>query len=257
MDTTPKSEEAPKGVNWLGILGILVLVVLVVIVIWAMMLWNKAKDNPLVISMMRMEPALEEMQDMTQSQIDQQAAHLTAELLAKDPYGYIDRFVVIEGEVSGEETNNVNSNIVASCFSDSEYKAYVLDQAIVLVDLAGESVDVKDGTWIRGFGKVFVVRLEDIWDLPIIGKGLEQEYAGIEGMAEEAIFHLSKGIEIVELPVEYEEELLPGEMGSESRTPAEESYEDGAAGEDTEVTEAPAEEEEAVDEPVEPENEEG
>jgi hypothetical protein len=258
MDTTPKKEDAPKGINWLSILGIFALVVLIVIVIWAMMLWNKSKDNPLLISMQRIAPALEQMQDMTQSQIDAEAAHMTAELLAKDPYGYIDRFVVIDGDVSAEESNNVNSNIVASCFSDAEYKAYVLDEAVVLVDISGENVDVKDGTTIRGFGKVFVVRLEDVWDLPIVGEGLEREYANIEGMATEAIFHISKGIEVISVPVVTEDELLPGEMGSEARTPDGEAVADGAEAEPVVEDEAAPEEEAPGEEPEEPaEPEEG
>lgn len=251
MDTTPIKEDAPKGINWLSILGIFALVVLIIIVIWAMMQWNKAKENPLIISMMRMEPALEQMQDMTQSQIDAEAAHLTAELLGQDPYGYIDRFVVIEGDVSAEESSNVNSNIVASCFSDAEYKAYVLDQAVVMVDISGENQDVKDDTTIRGFGKVFVVRLEDVWDLPIVGEDLEREYANIEGMADEAIFHITKGIEVVSVPVVTEDEPLPGEMGSEARTPDGEAVADDAEAEPVVEDEAPAEEE--AEEPTEPE----
>lgn len=258
MDTTPKKEDAPKGINWLSILGIFALVVLIVIVIWAMMKWNEAKDNPLVISMQRIAPALEQMQDMTQSQIDAEGAHLTADLLGKDPYGYIDRFVVIEGDVSAEESNNVNSNIVASCFSDAEYKAYVLDDAVVLVDISGENQDVKDGTTIRGFGKVFVVRLEDVWDLPFVGEQLEREYANVEGMATEAVFHLSKGIEIVSVPETMEEEPLPGEMGSEARTPDDEAVADGAEAEPVVEGDASVEEETPAEEPEEPaEPEEG
>ena len=217
MDTTPRSEEQPTrtGINWLGILGIIALVILIFVVIWAIMVWNQAKDNPLIVSLMRMEPALAEMQDLTQAQIEQQGAYLEAELLAKDPDGYVDRFVVVEGSVSAEESMNVNSAIASNLFTDSEYKAFVLDDAVVLVDITGEAPELKDGTAIKGFGKVFVVRMRDIWELPIIGKDLKTEFGDIEGMANKAIFVISKGIEITYVPEDIEPEPLPGELTDE------------------------------------------
>lgn len=193
-----------SGFNWpvcggitCAVLIILCVVIALIPLIWPMMLWNQAKDNPLASSNRQIELAFDEFQDMTQSQINELATHLTAQSLAKDPYGYAGQLVVVEGKVGSNEGNNVNAYVVASSFSDSGYSAYVLDEAVVLVDISGENQDVKYGTTIRGFGMVFVVRLEDVWDLPFVGVHQEPEYVNVEGGAEEVVFHISKGIEVV------------------------------------------------------------
>jgi hypothetical protein len=77
-------------------------------------------------------------------------------------------------------------------------------------------------------------------------------------MATEAIFHISKGIEVISVPVVTEDEPLPGEMGSEARTPDGEAVADGAEAEPVVEDEAAPEEEAPGEEPEEPaEPEEG
>jgi hypothetical protein len=259
MDT-PKSDQteqaAPTGINWLTVFGLIVLILLICVVIVAIWIGRQGMRNPIVQSAMRLEPAIEQMKDMTQSQIEQQAAALPAAALGKDPYGFDDRFVVVEGTVSKEESIHVEQNMARNIFSETNYRAYILDEAVVVIDITGEGPDVSDGALIKGFGKVFVVNVKDIWELPVVGPNLEQEFGNVEGMADKVIFLISKGVQVVEEP----EIMLEGEADVvEMPTDGEE----GSALEATEVVPGedvaeppaddgegePAEDEEAPEEP--------
>jgi len=236
MDTAPKSEATGrKGINWLSLIGIIILIILIVIVLYFAWVGTVAMKNPLVQQFVEIEPAIVAMQDMTQAQIEDQAAHLDAVTLGDDPYGFGGRYVVVTGTVNKEESIHVEQNIARNVFGETNYKGFVLDNAVVLIDITGEAPDVVDGTLIKGFGKVFVLELEDLWDLPIVGKDLEQSFAGVEYMSDRVVFHISKGVEIVEAPAP--PEPTEAEMEAEEAIEGEEAME----GEE----EAPVDEEEA------------
>jgi len=201
MDSGPKKDApkaAKKGINWLSIIGIVVLVVVIAAVIYLMMIWNQTKDNRLIQGFMNIEPKLQEMQEKyTQAQIDEMAQHVEAVKLAEDPTGYDDAYVVIDGTVSAEETDVVDLNIARNVFSDTKLKAYVLDQAIVMVDITGTGATYPEGTVLRGYGVVLNVKLDDIWKLPIVGPNLKKEFDGVQGMSDQVTFFFSKGVKLV------------------------------------------------------------
>jgi hypothetical protein len=234
MDTTPKSddkptgEDKPRGINWLSILGIAVLIILIFLVIWAVMIMNIAKDNPAIKDVSALAPQIEEMQQMTLSQIEDQALVVDAEELGKDPYPYKNRFLIVDGTMSKEESIGVSENIAMNIFSDNPtYKPYILSDAIVAIDITGESEEAAEGAHLRAYGKLLVLNIEDVWTLPIVGPNLKQEFGDVEGMSDRVVFLIAKAVEVVEAPAEMEEEPLPGEMGSEARTPDMEGAADG------------------------------
>jgi hypothetical protein len=202
MDSGPKKDApkaAKKGINWLSIIGIVVLVVVIAAVIYLMMIWNQTKDNRLIQGFMNIEPKLQEMQEKyTQAQIDEMAQHVEAVKLAEDPTGYDDAYVVIDGTVSAEETDVVDLNIARNVFSDTKLKAYVLDQAIVMVDITGTGATYPEGTVLRGYGVVLNVKLDDIWKLPIVGPNLKKEFDGVQGMSDQVTFFFSKGVKVIQ-----------------------------------------------------------
>jgi len=236
MDTTPKSddkptgEEKPRGINWLSILGIAVLIILIFIVIWAVMIMNIAKENQLAKDVSALAPQIEAMQQMTLSQIEEQAMVVDAEELSKDPYPYKNRFLIVEGTMSMEESIGVSENIAMNIFSDNPtYKPYVLSDTIVAIDITGESESAPEGAYLRAYGQLLILSLDDVWKLPIVGPNLKTEFGDVEGMSDRVVFLIARAVEIVATPPDVEEEPLPGEMGSESRTP---DMEGAAGGED-------------------------
>lgn len=251
MDTTPKSEDSPKGINWLSIFGIVALIILVFIVIYAIMIWNQAKESRIVQTALRLEPAIAEMMELTRAQIEEQAAYVPAEQLGADPWGLDDRYVMTDGAVSKEESIGVEQNMALNIYRENEnYKGYVLDDAVVVVDITGEGPEVAEGTTVMAYGRLFVLRIEDIWELPVVGENLRQEFGDVEGTAEIVVFLIAKTVEVTALPSADEEELLPGEMGYEApdmvgETPADE---EAAPAEDAVEEEAPVEDEAAEEE---------
>ena len=251
MDTTPQIEDSPKGINWLSIFGIVALVILVFIVIYAITIWNRAKENPIVQSAMRLEPAIAEMMDMTRSQIENEAAYVPSEQLGKDPTGFDDRYVMTDGAVSKEESIGVEQNMALNIYRDDEsYKGYVIDDSVVVVDISGEGPDVAEGTTIMAYGRLFVLRISDIWELPIVGENLRTEFGDVEGMSETVVFLIAKDVEITGLPSDDGAEPLPGELVMEDG--ADEMTEEPATDE-TMPAEEPVEDEAAADETEEPE----
>lgn len=254
MDNEPKKEApkaAKKGINWLSIFGIVLLVVLIAAVIWAMVIWNQGKENRLIQAFMNIEPKLTEMDTLTQSQIENQAQPVEAANLAKDPTGYADAYVVVDGTVSAEESQVVDQNIARNVFADTKFKAYILDDAVVMVDLTGEGADYPEGTVVRGYGVLLLVNIEDIWKLPIVGANLKREFAGVEGMSPQIIFFFSKGVRNMvpaapktEIPPEAKpegeepvDETVPPAEGEAAAPPAGEEGAQPPAGGETEPPE--------------------
>jgi len=248
MDTTPKSEDKstgedkPRGINWLSILGIVVLIILIFLVIWAVMIMNITKDNPIAKDVISLQPQIEAMEQMTLSQIEDQAVQIDAEELAKDPYPYKNRFLIVTGSMSQEESIGVSENIALNIFSDNPlYKPYIMSDAVVTIDITGESESAPEGAALKAYGQLLILNINDVWKLPVVGANLKQEFGNVEGMAETVIFLICKAVTIEEMPAEMEEEPLPGEMGSESRTPDMEAAGEGG-GDESAGTEGGAEE---------------
>lgn len=189
-----------KKINWLSIFGIVVLVIIIIGVLLMVFIVKPGMKNPLVQSAMRLEPAIKEMETQTMSQLENQAAFATPAQLMTDPTGYDDRFVVTEGSVSGEESMGVSQNIALNVFEDKPYMGYVVDDGIVVLDISGTGPTLLDGSVIRAVGKLLVVRMEDIWALPIVGPNLEKEFAGVEGMSEQVIYLICNNIKVVSTP---------------------------------------------------------
>ncbi len=223
MDATGKGEssKAPrKGINWLSIFGIVILVVLIAAVLWLMMIWNQGKDSRLIQSIADLAPGLQDMETQTQAQIRDQGRPITAADLAKDPQGWGEQYYVIEGTVSAEGTGTIDENIALNIFSDTKFKGYLLDEAVVLIDITGEGAGVPDGTIIRGFGKVFTLNIADVWKLPVVGPNLKREFAN-SGMEDKIAFFISKGIEVILVPTKSELPVPPAQAGGPGAPPAE------------------------------------
>lgn len=222
MDTEPKKEApkaAKKGINWLSIFGIVILVVLIAAIVWAMMIWNQGKDNRLIKAFMDIEPKLAEMDTLTQSQIENQGQPVTAADLAQDPTGYADVYVVVDGTVSAEESQVVDQNIARNVFTDTKFKAYILDDSVVMVDVTGTGPELPEGTVIRGYGVLLLVNIDDIWKLPVVGPNLKREFANVEGMSKQIVFFFSKGVKIM-APARPKDELPPPGAKPEGEKPA-------------------------------------
>lgn len=237
MDTESKKEApkaAKKGINWVSIIGIVILVLLIALVIYAMVIWNQGKDNRLIKAFMNIEPKLAEMETKTQSQIENEAQPVEAADLGKNAASYADAYVVVDGTVSAEESQVVDQNIARNVFSDTKFKAYILDDAVVMVDLTGGGGNLPEGTVVRGYGVPLLVNIDDIWKLPIVGPKLKTEFANVEGMSPQIVFFFSKGVRVVEPagpkgatpPAAKPEEKPAGEAappaeGGETKPPAE------------------------------------
>jgi hypothetical protein len=200
MDEKPKqaaAKPAAKGINWLTVFGIVVLIVLIVLVVWGAVIWGQAKNSRLLQAVIALAPALQEMETLTQAQIQDQAQLVAADRLGADPEGYAGRYMMVEGAVSDTGGDiGLEKNIALNVFSDTPYMGYLLDDAVVLIDISKEAPMVPNGAVIRGYGKVLVVSPEDIWKLPVVGANLKKEFAE-KGMMEKVVFFLSKGIKIM------------------------------------------------------------
>lgn len=202
MDATGKGDSAKatrKGINWMTYIGLLILLVLIVGIAYLMMIWNQGKDNRLIQSIADLAPSLKEMEGLTKSQIRDQARGIEAKDLAADPAGWSDMYYMVEGVVSSESTGSIDKNIALNVFSDTKFKGFMLDDAVVLIDLTGTAPDVPDGTVIRGYGKIFTLDVKDVWKLPVVGPNLKKEF-DTPGMDQRVAFFLSQGIDIVSVP---------------------------------------------------------
>ncbi len=199
MDQAPKKTADKKGINWLNVIGLVVLVLIVAAVIFLFPILKAAQENKVVIDVSGMQPWLAKMETMTKSQIANEAEHLTATDLLASPTGLEGRWVVTWGVVSAEESNMVAGNIARNVMSEKNYPAFILDDGLVFVDVTGEGeLTVPDGTMITGYGKVFILRLEDVWSIPIVGPDLKKEFGNLEDMEQQVVFFLSKGYDLGE-----------------------------------------------------------
>jgi hypothetical protein len=204
MDATAKGDgsKAPRrGINWLSIIGIVILVLLIAGAVWLWWFYNASKSNRLIQAIADLAPALKDMENQTQSQIEQQAQSIEAADVGADPTGFSDRYYVIEGTVSAEESMAVDKEIALGIFSDTEFKGMILDQAVVLIDLLGTApAPLPDGTVVRGYGRLFVLDIEDVWKLPVVGPNLKKEFGGVVGTMRNVPFFLSKGLKVISVP---------------------------------------------------------
>jgi hypothetical protein len=211
MDATPiehnpaDSAEVSRNKSrsdWMTIMGVIGLVALVCASIWAVGVARQFRENPLVQSLAAMAPQIDEMKDMTQSQIQAQAASVTADELIADPRGYEGRYVVVDGVASEEESAGVIQNIALNSFGHTDFTGMVLNEGIVLIDITGSTGFLHEGTPVRGFGKVLVARTEDFFNIPVVGPDLRREFGDAQGMANEVVFLISNGIETGSIPAE-------------------------------------------------------
>jgi hypothetical protein len=212
MDQAPKKPETKKGINWLNVIGLVFLVLVVIAVIVLVPVLKDMQANKVVQDVSGMQPWLTAMETMTKSQIAAEAEHQAATDLLASPTGLEGRWVVTWGSVSGEESNMVAGNIARNVMSEKNYPAFILDNGLVFIDVSGEGeMNVPDGTVITGYGKVFVLRLADVWAIPIVGPDLKKEFGDLKDMEQQVVFFLSKGYDIGE----------PGPAGSLIAPPAE------------------------------------
>lgn len=161
----------------------------------------QARDNPLVQHFIANAPQLREMMDLTLSQIENQAASLDAAALLASPGGYDGRYVVASGLISADESNLVAQNTAVNCFNDNgSYRAYVLDDGLVVVDVSGEGPEqLPEGAAMKAYGKVIVARMADIFELPWVGPDLKREF-GTSAMSTEVVFLVARGVQVGSQP---------------------------------------------------------
>ena len=213
MDQAPKKSEAKAGINWLNVIGLVLLGIIIIAVIVLIPVLKDMQANKVVQDVSGMQPWLTAMETMTKSQIAAEAEHHSAADLLASPTGLEGRWVVTWGTVSGEESNMVAGNIARNVMSEKNYPSFILNDGLVFVDVTGEGeMSVADGTMITGYGKVFVLNLEDVWAIPIVGPDLKKEFGNLNDMEQQVVFFLSKGYEIGE----------PGPAGSLISPPDEE-----------------------------------
>jgi len=161
---------------------------------------NKAEKNPLVKdAIAAYENLIKDMDTQTQSQIEAQAEHLSASDLAAGAESVKGRYVVVDGQVQGEETTMVDQNMaIPNMVAENlktDTKGYVLNDGIVLVDISGEAGEMlKGGDWVRGYGAVLVVRIADVFEFPIAGPDLKKEFGSGMDAESKVIFFFSKGV---------------------------------------------------------------
>jgi hypothetical protein len=169
-----------------------------VLAIYLLVMLGRARDNELVKHFVANAPQMQAMMGLTMAQIGDQAEHVSAGQLIASPYGYDGRYVVATGNVSGEESMLVAQNVSMNAFNEeSNYRAYVLDDELVVVDISGEGPQlVAEGTQMKAYGKVIVARMADIFELPWVGPDLLREFGGVRGMSERVVFLVARGVQV-------------------------------------------------------------
>ena len=164
------------------------------------MLLHEFRENKLIQQAERLYEGVKAMDELTLAQISEQAHHTSAADLIASPHGLDDRFVVLDGFVSKEQSIAVSTNMASEVFDGENYSSYVLDDQVVFVDISGGKKQFSDGDHIQGHGKVFVLRVGDLFNVPVLGEDLQKEFGGSLDENEEVIFFLSKGAEQLDVP---------------------------------------------------------
>lgn len=164
------------------------------------MLLNEFRENRLIQKAEHLYEGVRSMDDMTLAQISQQAHHTTAAKLIENPKGLDDRFVVLDGTVCKEQSIAISANMANEIFQGQNYTSYVLDDQVVFVDISGESTQFAEGDHVQGHGRVFVLRIGDLFAVPILGDDLQREFGDSLSEDDEVIFFLSKGVQLLDEP---------------------------------------------------------
>ncbi|MCB1215970.1 hypothetical protein KDL44_01155 [bacterium] len=164
------------------------------------MLLREFRENKLIQQAERLYEGVKAMDELTLAQISQQAHHTSAHELLESPHGLDDRFVVLDGTVSKEQSIAVSSNMASEVFNGEDYCSYVLDDQLVFVDISGGRSNFGEGDHIQGHGKVFVLRVGDLFNLPVLGEDLQKEFGSSLNEEDEVVFFLSKGVEQLDVP---------------------------------------------------------
>ena len=164
------------------------------------MLLREFQENRLIQKAERLYEGVQAMQDMTLSQIAGQAHHTTAAELIASPTGLDDRFVVLDGSVCKEQSIAISTNMASEIFRGQNYTSYVLDDEVVFVDITGDASQMKEGDHVQGHGKVFLLRIGDLFNVPILGEDLQREFGDSLNEDDEVIFFLSKGVQLLDQP---------------------------------------------------------
>jgi hypothetical protein len=164
------------------------------------MLLNEFRENRLIQKAERLYEGVQGMEELTLAQISQQAHHTTAARLIESPNGLDDRFVVLDGNVCKEESIAISANMANEIFRGQNYTTYVLDDQVVFVDISGESTQFAEGDHVQGHGKVFVLRIGDLFGVPILGEDLQREFGDSLNEDDQVIFFLSKGVQLLDQP---------------------------------------------------------
>jgi hypothetical protein len=213
--STGDSGATPKKRTGFTIFLYVLLALVIVGCLWALKLMKQVESNPTVReAVATYENLIKDMENLTQAQIEQQAEHISAVDLARSPETVKGRYVVVDGQIQGEESTMVDQNmsipnmVVENLKTDT--KGYVLDDGTVLVDISGvPGEQLKGGDYVRGYGAVLVVSINDVFDFPIVGPDLKKEFSnGIEENAK-VVFLISKGVRKITA-----EEMAPPVSGS-------------------------------------------
>lgn len=193
-DNPKKMKRKPRTNMWRA----LIVALLIGGGIIGSMLLREFRDNKLIQQAERLYDGVKEMEPLTLAQISQQAHHTTAAELVTSPHGLDDRYVVLDGTVSKEQSIAISANMASEVFDAQNYTSYVLDDELVFVDISGEPSHYGDGERIQGHGKVFVLRVGDLFNLPILGEDLQREFGSSLDENDEVVFFLSKGVELLD-----------------------------------------------------------
>jgi hypothetical protein len=200
---TPAADNGaapPKKRTGFTIFLYVLLIGVIGLCLWGLSVMKKAESNPAIReTVAAYEYLIAPMKDMTLSQIEAQAEAISAASLAASPDPVKGRYVMVDGQIQGEESTMVDQNmsipnmVVENLKSES--KGYVLNDGVVLVDISGDtSQRPADGDWVRGYGAVLVVRVKDVFGLPIVGPDLKKEFGNGIDETSTVVFVIAKGI---------------------------------------------------------------
>jgi hypothetical protein len=224
-DTDKQASAATPAPRKSGGMVTLLWVLLILSIAAGVFMWsvkNKVESLPSIKRLEAKLPQLVELDKKTQMEIEHEGEAINAIDLASAPDTVQGRYVIVDGVVQSTETNVVDSNLAAADFSADafsgeqagQYKGYVLDDGVVLVDISGDHKDVKGGQAVRGYGMVVTVDIADIWELPFVGADLKKQFGNIKDTAKSVVFVFSKGIKEITLEEMTRVKGAPGAGGA-------------------------------------------